>query len=228
MEYKKAVEIDDSTARNKIYKSHLEYPFRKMIQSIFHDGKFAYMREEYFMIEQDVLIHLFEKVIPGFNPSTGKAYSYITRSIYNYFIIENNKRYKKFLTNEDNIELIDEERDVVLEEAESARQDEVSIFLSYFIFYLERNLHKIFDNDRDQHIGRCLIDYMKNPDKIGIIHKKSIYILVREKTNYKTQHITKVNNHLKKIYFEILTDYQLNNNIFDHEFKSKYFLEQYL
>ena len=59
------------------------------------------------------------------------------------------------------------------------------------------NITRVFKKDRDLSIAWSVIELMSKVDSIEIFNKKALYILLREISGAKTQHITKVINTMK-------------------------------
>ena len=70
------------------------------------------------------------------------------------------------------------------------------------------NLNSIFKKDRDLKIGYAIVDLMKQRDEIENFNKKALYILIREMTGSKTQHITRIVNVMKKYNTGLMKEFQ--------------------
>ena len=55
----------------------------------------------------------------------------------------------------------------------------------------------IFKKHRDREIANAVIELLKRANSIENFNKKALYVLIREMTNSKTVHITKVINKMK-------------------------------
>ena len=61
--------------RNKVYREHIDYPFNKLVENIYHTFKFSYFDVPYEDVKCEVVAFLNEK-ITKFTEGKGKAFSY--------------------------------------------------------------------------------------------------------------------------------------------------------
>ncbi len=187
--------------RNKVYNEFIKYPFDKLAENIIHTFKFYYFDGGTREVKQEVVAFLLEK-ITKFTPGKGKAFSYFSIVAKNYLIQNNNKNYKD-LKNKKPITVIDTRRDITAEIADKERLEGLDIFLDRFSEYYEKMIDGRFRNDRDRKISRALLELFKDRKNIEIFNKKALYIMIREMTNTKTQHITKVVNVIREDFSEM-------------------------
>ena len=83
-----------------------------------------------------------------------------------------------------------------------------------FSQYYSRNIEEKFRSDRDKKIAYAVLRLFDERKNIEIFNKKALYILIREMTDTKTQHITKVVNVIKKDFTENFIRFQ-NGNFFN-------------
>ena len=143
-------------------------------------------------VKHEVIAFLLEK-LNKFTPGKGKAFSYFSIVAKNYLIQNNNKQYKD-LKNKTPITVIDTRRDITSEITDKDRLEGLDIFIDRFSEYYETQIEQNFRNDRDRKIARALLVLFRDRKNIEIFNKKALYIMVREMSNTKTQHITKVVN----------------------------------
>jgi len=182
--------------RNKVYNEFIKYPFDKLAENIIHTFKFYYFDGGTKEVKHEVIAFLLEK-LTKFTPGKGKAFSYFSIVAKNYLIQNNNKNYKE-LKNRKNITVIDTRRDITSEIAQSERLEGLEIFIDRFSEYYEKKIAEKFRNERDKKIARSLLILFKDRKNIEIFNKKALYIMIREMTNTKTQHITKVVNVIRE------------------------------
>jgi predicted transcriptional regulator YdeE len=98
-----------------------------LVENMINKVKPTYIDSTFLDLQTDLVTFLTER-LSKFNPNAGKAFSYYTRTSYNYLIGENEKAYKKLKA--DTLELnIDESRNVIIE----MHNDEMREILKYFM-----------------------------------------------------------------------------------------------
>ena len=76
------------------------------------------------------------------------------------------------------------------------------MFYNSVIDYWKENTETVFKKQRDIDIAYSIIDLMDRVEVLKSLIKKLLYILLREISGAKTQHITKVLNTMKSHYKE--------------------------
>ena len=94
-------------------------------------------------------------------------------------------------------------------------------FLKLLVNYWEFNTTKIFKKKRDIEIATAIVKLIERIDNIDNFNKKALYLMVREMTNYKTAHITKVINKMRPYIIKMLGEFRRNGHLSD---PSSYFL----
>ena len=178
--------------RNKVYNEFIQYPFDKLAENIIHTFKFYYMDGGIREVKHEVIAFLLEK-LDKFTPGKGKAFSYFSIVAKNYLIQNNNKHYKD-LKNKAPLTVIDTRRNIPSEITNKERLEGLEVFVDRFSDYYEEQIDEKFRNDRDKKIASALLVLFRDRKNIEIFNKKALYIMIREMTNTKTQHITKVVN----------------------------------
>ena len=80
-------------------------------------------------------------------------------------------------------------------------------FVDDMVQYWDDNLTKLFRKKRDIQIADAVIELFKRRGDLENFNKKALYIMIREMTDVKTQHITKVVNTMKSHYLKISENY---------------------
>jgi hypothetical protein len=102
---------DDRIKREKIYRRFIYPAFLKLAENLINKVKPTYIDSSFVDLQTDLVTYLTER-LNKFKPESGKAYSYYTRTSFNYLIAENQKAYAKLKT--DKLELdIDEQRNII-------------------------------------------------------------------------------------------------------------------
>ena len=109
---------DRPSFRERIYKRFLFPALMKMSENLINKMKPDYIDSSFQDLQTDLVTYLTERLCK-FNPNAGKAYSYYTRTAFNYLIAENQKGYAKLKNNLEPVN-IDDERNVLTELAVTA------------------------------------------------------------------------------------------------------------
>tara|TARA_R110000851_G_scaffold313047_3_gene474507 strand:- start:10544 stop:11344 length:801 start_codon:yes stop_codon:yes gene_type:complete len=192
--------------RDKIYREHINAAFNKLVENIIHTFKFYYFDVPYVDVKAEVVAFLNEK-IHKFTEGKGKAFSYFSIIAKNYLIIANNANYAK-MKQKAEVSAIDDMRDLNGEQQYTDYQETLRDFTDQFVIYYDDNLSTLFTNKRDIIVADSLLELFRIRENIENFNKKSIYILIRERTGLKTQNITKVVNRLKKDFALMFKEYQ--------------------
>ena len=79
--------------------------------------------------------------------------------------------------------------------------------MKLLIDYWEKNVTTIFTKMRDLNIAYAVIELLRNCERIENFNKKTLYLLIREISNCKTQQITKVLNRMKGYQSQVVRNY---------------------
>ena len=197
---------DDIATREKIYRRFIYPAFMKLTENIINKVKPDYIDSTFQDLQTDLVTYLTAR-LDKFNPNAGKAYSYYTRTSFNYLIAENQKGYAKVKS--DTLEInIDEQRNVVTEIHNSEMQETLREFMDAYIEYCYDNLNYIFSNSTDIHVADSVLHIFETRENIEEFNKKALYILIRERTGLETTNITRVIKTLKQIYEDKFLEYE--------------------
>lgn len=191
----------DEELKNSIYTNQIHAAFDKLAENIIHTFKFYHFDVSHEDVKQEVISFLIEK-INKYSQDKGKAFSYFSIVAKNYLIAHNNNNYYLKQKKRD-VSTIDSERNIVNEYARAKQNEETYDFTEEFINFLEKNIDKIFIKQKDMEVADAVKDLFKNRQNIENYNKKALYILIRERTNVKTQNITAVINTIKRIYLQL-------------------------
>jgi predicted transcriptional regulator YdeE len=205
---------ENMVLREKIYRRFIYPAFMKMAENLINTIKPTYIDSTFQDLQTDLVTFLTER-LNKFNPDHGKAYSYYTRTSYNYLIGENDRAYKKLKA--DTAELdIDEQRNVVTEMHNDEMQETLQYFMTAYINYCYNNLNFIFTNSTDIHVADSVLHIFENRENVEDFNKKRLYILIRERTGLdisQTNIVTRVVKILKQIYEDYFKAYERTNFI---------------
>ena len=197
--------------REKIYCRFIYPAFMKMAENIINKVKPDYIDSSFQDLQTDLVTYLTAR-LNKFNPNAGKAYSYYTRTSFNYLIAENQKGYAKVKS--DTLEInIDEQRNVITEMHNAEMRETLREFMDAYIEYCYDNLNYIFSNSIDIHVADSVLHIFETREDIDNFNKKSLYILIRERTGLETTNITRVIKTLKQIYDQKFLEYSKTNYV---------------
>ena len=202
---------DDTVLKNKIYGEHIAYPFDKLAENIIHTFKFYYFDVPSEQVKHEVVSFLVMNM-HKFKEGKGKAFSYFSIVAKNYLILHNNKNYKNYKIH-DKMDVLDygsnirESQDRY--EAANFNQEYVEQMLDYW----EENLPNIFRRQKDILVADAVLEMFRRRENIENFNKKALYILIREMTGSKTQHITRIVNMMKKFNTQLMMEFQNTGQI---------------
>jgi len=203
---------EDPIQRSKIYKEHIKYPFDKLTENIIHTFKFYYFDVPSEDVQHEVVAFLNEK-IHKFKEGKGKAFSYFSIIAKNYLIIQNNTNYKRMKRKAELVE-VDDERNLDSEMGYSDYQEQLKDFIDLYVEWYDNNMNKVFTNRKDIAVADSVLELFRIRDNIENFNKKALYILIRERTGFKTQNITRVINVMKSDFKRMFLNYQQTGRIY--------------
>ena len=203
---------DDSALRNIIYNQHISYAFDKLAENIIHTFKFYYFDVPSEQVKHEVVSFLVMN-IHKFQEGKGKAFSYFSIVAKNYLILHNNKNYKKYKIH-DQINVLDFGRNIGAEHLDREARDTNAEFIDQMLEYWDKNITNIFRRQKDILVADSILEIFRRRENIENFNKKALYILIREMTGTKTQHITRIVNAMKRHYENLHSEF-LNTGSID-------------
>ena len=202
---------DDVRLKNKIYTEHISYAFDKLAENIIHTFKFYYFDVPSEQVKHEVVSFLVMNM-HKFKEGKGKAFSYFSIVAKNYLILHNNKNYKNYKIH-DKMDVLDYGNNIrakqELKEVASFNREYVDQMLEYW----NENLTNIFRRQKDILVADAVLEMFRRRENIENFNKKALYILIREMTGSKTQHITRIVNLMKKYNTELMREFQNTGQI---------------
>ena len=202
---------DDARLKNKIYSQHIAYPFDKLAENIIHTFKFYYFDVPSEQVKHEVVSFLVMNM-HKFKEGKGKAFSYFSIVAKNYLILHNNKNYKNYKIH-DKMDVLDYGNNI----REAQDRHNVANFNQEYVTemldYWENNLVNIFKRQKDILVADAVLEIFRRRENIENFNKKALYILIREMTGSKTQHITRIVNMMKKYNTQLMTEFQNTGQI---------------
>ena len=199
---------DHQVLKEKIYRRFIHPAFFKLSENLINKMKPDYINSSFQDLQTDLITYLTMR-LDKFNPNAGKAYSYYTRTAFNYLIAENQKGYSKLKKESEPIN-IDEERNIVTEMHNSEMRELLQFFMNAYVDYCYENLNRIFTNQSDIHVADSILYLFEHRENIEQYNKKALYVFIRERTGLETNNITKVIKVLKSIYNTKFKEYEQN------------------
>ena len=202
---------DDVRLKNKIYSEHIAYPFDKLAENIIHTFKFYYFDVPSEQVKHEVVSFLVMNM-HKFKEGKGKAFSYFSIVAKNYLILHNNKNYKNYKIH-DKMDVLDYGSNI----RETQDRYEVAEFNQEYVkemlHYWDNNLTNIFKRQKDILVADAVLEIFRRRENIENFNKKALYILIREMTGSKTQHITRIVNVMKKYNMNLITEFRNTGQI---------------
>jgi len=190
--------IDNPQLRERIYRRFVYPALMKLAENLINKMKPGYIDSTFKDLQTDLVTYLTAR-LDKFNPENGKAYSYYTRSSFNYLIAENQKAYVKLKQKSAPID-IDERRNVLIEMHNNEMRITLKQFMDAYVDYCQNNLNYIFSNPADIHVADSILHIFETRENIEEFNKKALYVFIRERTGLQTNNITRVIKTLKQIY----------------------------
>lgn len=185
--------------RDRIYNEYIHKPLDKLVECIIHTFKLDSYAISYEEVKHDTLTYIVERLYKYTDPTMGKAYSYFSIVCKNRLIAQNDLMYKRHKLS-DQTEQVDVLRSVMNEQASEYDTSNRNEFIELYIKYLDTNLETIFRTKEDQIVADSVLELFRIRENIECFNKKSLYILIRDRTGVETTAITKVVNQMKRLY----------------------------
>ena len=202
---------DDPVVRNKIYSEEIAAAFDKLAENLIHTFKFYYFDYSFKDVKDEVVSFLVMQM-PKYQPDKGRAFSYFSVVGKNYLILNNNNNYKK-MKSQDDIDVLDYNRDLYGENTTEEVSEYYGDFVGQMLEYWENNLTNIFKRQKDILVADSVLEIFRRRKYIENFNKKALYIMIREMTNSNTQHITRVINQMKNYYYNMAEEFSTTGNI---------------
>ncbi len=209
---------DDLEEREEVYREFIQAPFDKLAENVINRFKFPYMTGSFDDVKSEVVSFLVIN-IHKFAEGKGKAFSYFSVIAKNYLILHNNNAYKDEKRSVYLVDKVDDafmlEEILIIEPAEQELQSDMRDFTQLLVQYWDFNLTKIFKKKRDIDIATAVVELLRRVDGIDNFNKKALYLMIREMTNHKTSHITKVINKMKVHVFAKMQEFRRTGHLAD-------------
>lgn len=220
----------DSDEREIIFRERIHPAIDKLAENIINRFKFPYIDGNFEDVKNQVVSFLVLN-LHKYTENKGKAFSYFSVVAKNYLVLNNNNSYRDelrstYITDSSGDEsFLLEEVLTTKPESELSHKD-TSDFVELLIQYWDFNLDRIFKKKRDKEIANAVVELMKRANTIENFNKKALYVLIREMTNGKTVHITKVINKMKIHVIKQMQEYRRSGYLSDPSMLFMYKVEK--
>lgn len=200
---------DRPVFQERVYRRFIFPAFMKLTENLINKMKPDYIDSSFLDLQTDMVTYLTER-LGKFKPNAGKAFSYYTRTGWNYLIAENQKGYKDLKKKAGEYDA-DEDRNIMAEISNDEMQQNLLHFMDGFIEHCYNNLNLIFSSTTDIHVADSVLHFFQERHNIEEYNKKALYILIRERAGLnpsQTTHVTKVMKILENIYYNKFEEYK--------------------
>jgi len=197
---------EEPVLKERIYRRFIFPAFMKLAENLINKMKCEYIDSTFQDLQTDIVTYLTVR-LDKFNPLAGRAYSYYTRTTFNYLIAENQKGYTKLKRKAEPID-IDDNRNVQIEMHNDEMRETLKYFMDAYIEYCYDNLNYIFTNETDIHVADSILHIFSERENIEQYNKKALYVFIRERTGLQTNNITRVIKVLKQLYNNKFWEYE--------------------
>lgn len=216
VQFNKLVDLDE---REILFREKIHPAIDKLAENVINRFKFPYIEGNFEDIKNQVVSFLVLN-LHKYTENKGKAFSYFSVVAKNYLVLHNNNSYRDEIRSTRLVDSSGDEsfllEDVLTTKPESdTTQRDTSDFIQLLIQYWDFNLDRIFKKKRDREIANAVVELMKRANTIENFNKKALYVLIREMTNGKTVHITKVINKMKLHVLEQIKEYRRSGYLSD-------------
>jgi hypothetical protein len=210
---------DDEYERERIFRERIHPAIDKLAENVINTFKFPYIEGTFEDIKSQVVSFLVLN-LHKFTEDKGKAFSYFSVIAKNYLIYHNSNSYRDelrtvYISEASTDETFPLEEILMTDPDVEIDNSDARDFLHLLVRYWDFNLTKIFKKKRDIDIANAVVELMRRSDNIENFNKKALYLLIREMTDTKTVHITKVINKMKIYVLEQMSEYRRTGYISD-------------
>lgn len=204
-EIKRYILSCDDKERHKIYSDIIQPVFKKLIENIFYTYNFNKTLGRLSDIENDLLIHLYEKLSTNkFDIYKGtKSFSFFGTVAKNWLIQQSNQAGKKIFIDEETHSNIVQDISIDNYRTDLTNSDNIELIkllIEQFDQFVNDEKSELTEDDKA--IIEIVSNVLKNYELFNIYNKKQIYVYIREGTGLSSKKITKTIKKLRTIYKE--------------------------
>lgn len=209
-------ESTDPEEREQIFLHYIYAPIDKLAENVINRFKFPYIDGSFDEVKAQVVAFLVMN-LHKYTNNKGMAFSYFSVIAKNYLILNNNNAYRDekrsvYMMDETNDHFAFEET-LIVDTAPKETQGDSREFIDLMVVFWDINIDKLFKKQRDREIANAVVHLMRRIDHIDNFNKKAIYLMIREMTDQRTPHVTKVINKMKVLHEEKLQEFRKTGHI---------------
>lgn len=209
-------EATSDSVKNKLY-NHIIHPaLDKLVENLINKHKFYYYETTYEDLKHDVVAFCYSK-LRRYDTSKGKAYSFFTKIAYNELITRNKKQYL-LSKSRDELEILDTMRNIPNEVFHEDRVGLLKDFLELWCSWCDTHGRTLFPTEKSYRAADSILEIIRTRMDIENFNKKALYILIRERSGVKTQHITNALAKLKEMFTVMHHAYVQDLHKFDWDY----------
>ena len=163
---------DNMAERNRIYGELIHIPMSKLVEIIYNKFKFQYIEVDARSMKDDCLAHCVAN-LKNFDITKGKAFSYFSISARNFFILINNRNFKRFNLHISHQELFDSSGIEVEDTRRTGIQGETTQKICDFWKRHNESPLTFFRKKKHQDLILSMCNILEN-DKLDIIEKRGV------------------------------------------------------
>ena len=210
----------DPFERDAVFREEIYPALDKLAENVINRFKFPYIKHTFEDIKNQVVSFIVLNLHKFDHTRGKKAFSYFSVVAKHYLILQNDNAYREELrnvdlTNDMGEDTFVEEEILTSKQLTPTAQSDARDFMSLLIQFWDYNLTKIFKKKRDIDIATAVVELMRRSNSIENFNKKALYVMIREMTNSKTVHITKVINKMKEHTVEQMKEYRRTGHLSD-------------
>lgn len=212
-------ECEDEFEREVIFRERIHPALDKLAENVINRFKFPYINASFDDIKAQVVSFLVLN-LHKFTKDKGKAFSYFSVIAKNYLILHNNKSYRDqlkstYLADATGDESFLLEETLMTDHDSETEKSDARDLIYLLVQYWDFNLTRVFKKDRDIQIANAVVELLRRAETIENFNKKALYLNIREMTDAKTVHITKVIKKMKLYVREQMIEYKQTGHISD-------------
>lgn len=210
-------QLEPGKEKDFLFKKSINDNVHKLAEFIINTFKFDYIVDDIEDLKHEMVVFILDR-FHLYDKSKGRAYSYFQTIIKRELITRNKNGYKlkqKTALMED----IDEDKnDVLIDKLDTSDSDLIE-FLEVYIEFIKKKMDYYFIYEKDQNIVNAILKIMSDREKIKLLNRHSLFFMVKEQTNSKTQEISKVISNLKILYKRCLKNWYMTGELETQESK---------
>lgn len=210
-------ESEDPDEREIIFIESIHAPLDKLAENVINRFKFPYIEGSFDDVKSQVVAFLVMN-LHKYTKNKGMAFSYFSVIAKNYLILNNNNAYRDekrsvYIMDDSGEDQFGLDEILVVDDFPKEIQGDMREFILLMVEFWDLNIDKIFKKDRDKNIANAVSHLMRRVDYIDNFNKKAIYLMIREMTDQRTPHVTKVINKMKFYYDQKLQEFRKTGHL---------------